>query len=312
MRIPAFVGISLLPITVVFLLSCQAAPGDPYEHLGQPPRPSIEVRPVYSPDGQFIAFNSNRAGVFDIYILEVATGDIRQITEHRGHNYVPRWSPDGKRLAFYSNYLGNPWTGEIDHDVYVVNADGSDQQAAVSDPSDDMFADWLPDGTGLVFASDRGGTRVLHTLNLLTGVVVPLFDPDEGMDFTMFQPRIHLPTGDVVFEGYREGNSDVWLFDSSDRVARQLTNTPADEYGPAISPDGTMVLFQVADEQGRGQVGMVNITGTDYRVVTSMGAYTTPIWGPSGNIVTIYYDPDAVDGPPSNWNLYTLDADGTT
>ena len=300
-----------IPIVFLGLLGCkpEQAGSDRYSNLGQPPRPSIEIRPVYSPDGRYIAFNSNRGGLFDIYILDVETQHITQLTKHRGNNYVPRWSNDGERLSYYSNYYGNPWTGKIHHDVYVVDKDGSNARRITTDPGEDMYADWLQDDQGLVFASTRSGTRTLHTINFESGGIEPLF-ASEDMDFIMFQPNVHKETGDIVFEGYRDGNSDIWLLRSGSSNAHQLTFTPEDEYGPSLSPDGTRILFQVANKDGQGQIATIDTMGNGYQVLTEGGAYVTPIWGPGGNIITIYFDPVTEDPVLNNWNIYTLDING--
>lgn len=300
----------LFALALVFIAHPVSAQG--YDTLGVPPRPSLEIRPLYSPDGKFVAFNSNRGGLFDIYILEVATGKIQQLTKHRGNNYVPKWSPDGKQLLFYSNYWGNPWTGEINHDIYRVNSDGSEMERVLVHSSNDMFADWLPNGKSCVFASTRE-RQYLYTKDFETGKVSPLLKNYKELNFSaMFQPWVHPKSGNMVFEGYRDGIGDIWLYNLSTGEAKQLTFTPKSENGPSISPDGTKILFQIADENKHPQIGMVDIDGKNYKVLTRKGGYTTPVWGPSGNIITAYTaHPDSKDPKVKNWNLYTLNADGT-
>ncbi len=281
-----------------------------YDNLGLPPRPSLEIRPVYSPDGKYIAFNSNRGGLFDIYKLEVATGNISQLTKNHGNNYVPKWSHDGSKIIFYSNYWGNPWSGEIDHDIWTMNADGSNLERVVTDDSQDMFGDWLKDGTGLVFASNRSGTRLLHTLEFETGKIAPLFENDQAMNFTMFQPMVHKNTGNIVFDGYSDGNSDIWLYNWKQQKVVRITSTEVDEYGPSISPGGTHILFQ--SSHGNGKVGVVRVDGSGYQIIANKrkGNFTTPIWTPDGRILTIYHHTESKDSDLKNWNIYTMDADG--
>ena len=55
----------------------------------------------WSPDGRWLAFQSNRGGGYDIWVMPAAGGTPYQIT-HLGDAYVPRWSPDGKKISFHT------------------------------------------------------------------------------------------------------------------------------------------------------------------------------------------------------------------
>lgn len=72
--------------------------------------------PVWSPDGSEIAFQSNRVGRYDVYVLDVATGDQRATTSSDDTELEPAWSPDGSMIV-YSNLS--------DGHLHVVAPDGS-------------------------------------------------------------------------------------------------------------------------------------------------------------------------------------------
>jgi WD40 repeat protein len=71
-----------------------------------------------SPDGKFIAFESERNDNSDIYLIDIATKEIKRLTDHPTRDYSPTWSPDGKKIAFISERDG------FSH-IWVVNADGT-------------------------------------------------------------------------------------------------------------------------------------------------------------------------------------------
>src|SRR5664279_2530623 len=56
--------------------------------------------PRFSPDGNWVAFSSNRAGNYDVFIVPAAGGAVKQLTFHSGNDEVVGWSPDGKRVIF--------------------------------------------------------------------------------------------------------------------------------------------------------------------------------------------------------------------
>jgi len=74
--------------------------------------------PVWSPEGQRIAFLSERDGNWDIYVMDADGSNPTNLTHDAGFDGYPAWSPDGQRIAFASNRDGNT-------EIYVIAADGS-------------------------------------------------------------------------------------------------------------------------------------------------------------------------------------------
>jgi TolB protein len=76
--------------------------------------------PSWSPNGLFLAFHwrLSETGTYDIYVMEIATGRIIQLTHDAGRNEHPTWSPDGRHLAFESTRTGS-------RQVWTMLANGS-------------------------------------------------------------------------------------------------------------------------------------------------------------------------------------------
>jgi TolB protein len=110
-----------------------------------------------SPDGQSLAFDSNRSGNQEVYIQPLAGGQPVQVTDHPAEEFVNAWSPDGQWLTGHGFRNGN-------RDVYVVRADGTGYQI-VDDPlTHERYPDWSPDGENLAFQSNvEGGTTIFIT-----------------------------------------------------------------------------------------------------------------------------------------------------
>src|SRR6266545_2320108 len=70
-----------------------------------------------------IAFASDRAGQFDIYVMNANGTAIHRLTDHLAFDFWPSWSPDGSRIAFTSDRDSRPDT--LNLDIYVMNADGT-------------------------------------------------------------------------------------------------------------------------------------------------------------------------------------------
>src|SRR5438876_10670851 len=61
-----------------------------------------DVYPRFSPDGNWIAFSSNREGNYDVYVIAAAAGKPRQLTFHSADDNVVGWRPAGKGIVFPS------------------------------------------------------------------------------------------------------------------------------------------------------------------------------------------------------------------
>jgi dipeptidyl aminopeptidase/acylaminoacyl peptidase len=106
----------------------------------------------YSPDGERIAFASNRSGSLEVWVCNSDGSGTVQLTSFRGPNYTgsPRWSPDGKLIAFPSAVSGK-------HRAYVMNAEGGKAEQL---PIDDLW-NWSRDGKWVYFGSKRNGEQQL-------------------------------------------------------------------------------------------------------------------------------------------------------
>jgi len=112
--------------------------------------PGDDATPVFSPDGQRIAFMSERDGTLDIYVMSADGSDVSRLTDHVAIDAFPTWSPNGEHIAFMSLRDG-------DCEVYVMNADGSAETNLTNQSSFDGHPAWSPDGQWIAFLSDRDG-----------------------------------------------------------------------------------------------------------------------------------------------------------
>lgn len=125
----------------------------------------FENNPVYSPDGQRIAFGSTRDGTFNIWVASFDGTDPVQLTDFDLASGTPRWSPDGEQIAFDSLAAGNL-------DVYVVGQDGGIPRQLTKEPGEDGTPSWSRDGRWIYFHSDRSGRMELWKIPVSGGPAV--------------------------------------------------------------------------------------------------------------------------------------------
>src|ERR1700722_11786513 len=106
-----------------------------------------EVNPRFSPDGNWIAFSSNRNGNFDVYIIPVAGGKPKQLTYHSANDNVVGWTPDGKRVIFESSRNLGVFPSVTT--LFEVGIDGGMEQPLPTDWG--SWASCSADGSKLAF-----------------------------------------------------------------------------------------------------------------------------------------------------------------
>jgi TolB protein len=117
------------------------------------------VHPSWSADGRVIAFASTQSGRSQVWTMSQDGSQVRRLIDGSGDGYpdsnVPEYSPDGGRIAYWSGYEAE--YGE----VWTMDAEGRSMRR-LTDTPDPMSADnpsWSPDGSSLVFISNRDGSQ---------------------------------------------------------------------------------------------------------------------------------------------------------
>ena len=116
--------------------------------------------PSFSPDGARIAFMGHQGSNYEIYVADIATGVVAQLTDSAGQDGWPAWSPDGSTIAFTSvrddcRFVAGEdecWQTDSDddehHDIWLIDPDGSNLRRAT--PESGQFVAWSPDGRYLL------------------------------------------------------------------------------------------------------------------------------------------------------------------
>ena len=107
--------------------------------------------PQYSPDGERIAFQSDRSGNWEIWACDRGGLHPERLTSFAGPPAgYPRWSPDGRQIVFDVR-------GEHGSEIYFVSRDGGSPRRLVTGSAKDEVPSWSHDGRWVYFGSERGG-----------------------------------------------------------------------------------------------------------------------------------------------------------
>lgn len=230
--------------------------------------------PRYSPDGKVVLFESSRASFRDLYTVELGSGRVRRLTNNPEGNFDGAWSPDGQQIAFASSRHGQL-------DLFVMNADGSEVRRLTRHPGDSVKPLWSPDGQQLAFLSGRDGRDDLLLVPAQGGEVRSISGPVTGREHQgAFVERYHFtPNGQALVYSVRtpKQGSKIWIWEASTGQSRRLSGEAHDDTDPALSPDGSHLVF-TSKHQGRSGIWLMQIDGRKRTRLTEDGGAWLPRW----------------------------------
>ena len=258
-----------------------------------------------------ITFVSHRDGNPEIYVMDADGDNQRRLTNNRHEDWNPSWSPDGKRIAFSSNRDGHVIDGLPTHEIYVMDADGGNQQNLTNDPNNDWEPSWSPNGKRIAFASRRDGNSEIYVMDA---------DGSNQQNLTENRHDDRNPSWSpdgkrIVFSSVREGHfetkfgitDEIYVMDDDGMNQQRLTENRRYDWSPVWSPDGKRIAFS-SDRKGDLQNFEIYVMdadgGNEQRLTENRHDDDWPSWSPHGKRIAFY---SLRDG---NAEIYVMDADG--
>lgn len=252
-----------------------------------------------------VVFLSQRDGT-NIWLYDLETGDLTQLTNRPHTDWAPALSPDGERIAWHAKDPdSNNW------DIWVMNVDGSDMvNLTNTGEALDMLPEWSPDGEQIVFVSNRdnvaGDNRDIYIMNADGSDVQRV----AGGPYHDIEP-IWSPDGAYIAYASDVGgdNYDLMLVELETGIETPLVTTPARDTAPAWSPDGTQIAFS-SDRDGTRDLWIVDLASGDEELLFAgdNDAFdTSPDWSANGQWIVFYSNMDDEE----SYNIYLLPTDGS-
>lgn len=236
-------------------------------------------RGAWSPDGDRIAFGSDRGGEMNLWVRSLRDGKTRRVTTGAGNDYQPNWSPDARSLVFFSGRAGaiDIWRQDIDGDltrltrgegininpffspdgnriafmsdrdgrleVFVMSADGRDVRQITTCGVGGHFLRWTADGARVIFRCPS--SKKTMTVMVDSGEVEPTAEVIGGAHMSLSPD--HSLLMDVL------GHRTLWcspLLDGTPRKVFEFDDPESRIDYPVWSPDGHWILFDRFLPQG--------------------------------------------------------------
>jgi Tol biopolymer transport system component len=256
---------------------------------------AVDHSPSWSPDGQKIAFVSNRDGNQEIYIMNADGSNPLRLTHAPGIDWAPSWSPDGTKIVFISERDGND-------EIYMMNADGSEQTRLTDNTANDRSPSWSPDGTRMAFISDREGNADIFIMNTDGSELLKLTH-NPGHDWA---PSWSPDSTKLVFVSQRDEIREIFVKNADGSELTRLTQNKGQNRNPSWSPDGTKIAFH-SDRDGNEEIYIMNTDGSNQtRLTKNSKKDVSPSWSPDSQNIIFSSDDDG------NWELYKVNINSTS
>lgn len=276
-----------LPEKFTIAIATPAAPLSPtFTPTAPPDLPTFTPTPVAADlpgptpqggGGGLIAFESDRSGGSNIWLMKADGSELRQLTWQGGS--TPAWSPDGSQVAYLRFYQQDVW-------LYVINADGSGERGVVLTGVIAGRPTWSPDGERLAFTSDLDGNYEVYLVNLDGSGLVNLSNHPGGD----WEPAWSPDGSQIALVSQRSGANEIWSLNVDGSGAAQLTALGGAAGNPAWSPEGSRLAFEhTPSGSAFSQIFIMDLNGGGpSNQINAKFDSRAPVWSADGAYIVFH------------------------
>jgi serine/threonine protein kinase len=221
--------------------------------------------PIASPDGRWVAFQSDRDGDFDIYIMNRGGGQLQRMTFNEVADRIASWSPDGEWIVYTSDSEGNGT-----YELRRVSLDGLNDELLFNNGQRIGHPRYSPDSRYIIFtigADPRNaGTWEIGRLDTETDELVLLTNNDVRDASPVFSPDGQT----IMYITFDGSDNAIATMDINGNNQQILYDTSGSDWAASYSPDGQFIVF-TSNLDGDDQLYLMTADGRSAQAITSDG-----------------------------------------
>jgi Tol biopolymer transport system component len=205
-------------------------------------------------------------------------------------------TPNPEQIAFLSLRDGN-------NEIYVMNADGTNQTRLTNDPGLDSEPAFSPNGSRIAFTSTRAGNLEIYVMNADGSNQTRLTNNNGGDTHASFSPD----GSQIVFTSARAPtfDSEIYVMDADGMNPTNLTNSAGLDTEPSFSPDGSRIVF-TSNRDGNREIYVMDANGLNQTRLTNNAVDDVAAsFSPDGSKIVF------TSGRDGNNEIYVMNADGS-
>ena len=261
-----------------------------------------------------IIFSSRRWWNYDIFITDIYSGHITQLTKNKWIDFNPSISPDAKKLSFISDRDGN-------REIYIVDLEwidgysqwrGNDLKNLTNSKENDWtpvfspvenkiaYSTYFPENDNYdIFIMNDDGSEKENLTNTKKYEKFPQFSPDGSF---------------IIYQGWQKGKMEIFFVGLLDRnninITRNAMSNDILSHGNSFSPDGQSIVF-TSERDGNRNIYLMNINGSEIEQLTFHESDDyEPTYSPDGQSIVFTSERDGNKEIyiifPQTKNLYNL------
>lgn len=231
---------------------------------------SIVLTPRFSPTRQEITYMSYESGEPQVYLLQIETGQRELVGKFPGMTFAPRFSPDGQKVIM------SLLRDDGNSNIFAMDLRSRNTTRLTNESAIDTSPSYSPDGSRVVFTSDRGGQPQIYVMGADGSGQTRISFGGGSYSTPVWSPR-----GDLIaFTKQTGGEFQIGVMKTDGSGERILSSGFAQE-GPTWAPNGRVLMFFT---QGAGAGGpklkTIDLTGRNEQSIPSKNFASDPAWSP--------------------------------
>lgn len=271
--------------------------------------PSDEIYPVFSPDGEWVYFQTDRNGNWDIYRMNLINGNQEEIISGTANEELPWITSDNRYLYFTTDELDKRPLDYVGKSRNIARYDLSEKKKEFLTST--LANDWLPrtnsSGDLIVFVSDREDSRNVPLEEKYSNIFTMEFTGDFQLKLDPYQANsggaIFSHDGRFVyFHSNKDNHFGIYRYSlMNQKIVGIHLESGSDNVGPCPSPDDSSLVFY-SNRNGNYEIYRFHLTDQSLeRMTTNPSDDLNPIFSPDGTKIVFF------SNRTGNYDLFLLD-----
>ncbi|TPI17385.1 Tol-Pal system protein TolB [Mesorhizobium sp. B4-1-1] len=232
---------------------------------------AIVLTPRFSPNRQEITYMSYESGQPKVYLLQIETGQRELVGNFPGMTFAPRFSPDGQKVIM------SLLRDDGNSNIFAMDLRSRSTTRLTDSTAIDTSPSYSPDGSQIVFTSDRGGGSGRSQIYVMgaDGSNPHRISFGDGV----YSTPVWSPRGDLIaFTKQSGGEFQIGVM-KTDGSGERILSSGFQQEGPTWAPNGRVLMF-FRDTAGGPKLVSVDLTGRNEQQIPTANYASDPAWSP--------------------------------